>query len=77
MPFVVSCACGKRFRAPDSSAGKRGKCSGCGAYVHVPKASADPWTDGLELQLAADRTWAPVPTSQWTPRGPVLTRDEE
>ena len=36
MPIVVSCACGKQFRAPDSSAGRRGKCPGCGGPLQVP-----------------------------------------
>src|SRR3954468_8440602 len=37
MPIVVACSCGKRFRAPDSAAGRRGKCPGCGGPIEVPR----------------------------------------
>ncbi|HEX8914761.1 MAG TPA: PrsW family glutamic-type intramembrane protease [Humisphaera sp.] len=36
MPISVSCECGRQFRAPDSAAGKRGKCPGCGTILRVP-----------------------------------------
>jgi hypothetical protein len=36
MPIAVSCRCGKRFAAPDTYAGKRVKCPGCGEGVSIP-----------------------------------------
>src|SRR5687768_15536804 len=48
MPIPVTCdACGARFKAPDAAAGKKGKCSKCGAgiVVPVPAAIAAPGTD--------------------------------
>lgn len=36
MPITVVCVCGKTMRAPDSYAGKSGRCSGCGKSVAVP-----------------------------------------
>lgn len=39
MSLIVAChKCGKKLKVPDRSAGKRGKCPGCGAIVPVPKA---------------------------------------
>ena len=37
MPIAVTCQCGRRFRAKDSDAGKRGKCPACGAYFRIPQ----------------------------------------
>lgn len=37
MPIEFSCGtCGKKLRAPDTAAGKRVKCPGCGGPVPVP-----------------------------------------
>src|SRR5687768_12300686 len=36
MPIVVECNCGKRFNAPDAYAGKRAKCTACGAELLIP-----------------------------------------
>ena len=37
MPISVTCdQCGARFKAPDAAAGKKGKCSKCGASLVVP-----------------------------------------
>ena len=41
MPITVTCQCGRRFRAKDADAGKRAKCSACGAYFRVPKQSPE------------------------------------
>jgi len=39
MPIDFACqACGKRFSLNDELAGRRGKCSGCGAIMRVPSA---------------------------------------
>lgn len=36
MPINVQCPCGKQFRVRDELAGRRGKCSECGASVNIP-----------------------------------------
>ncbi len=36
MGIIVTCCCGKRLIAPDSSAGQRGRCSECRRIVFVP-----------------------------------------
>ncbi len=36
MPYVHSCSCGKKTKVPDKYAGKRVKCSQCGAPIQVP-----------------------------------------
>ena len=38
MSIRVQCRCGKRLVAPESSAGKKGKCPACGAVFLVPQA---------------------------------------
>lgn len=43
MPIVVTCpSCGSRFQAPESLAGKRGKCPKCGTVLDIPGAAAPP-----------------------------------
>ena len=42
MPIIVSCECGKRFRARDELAGRRAKCPNCGAVLTIPKPLAAP-----------------------------------
>ena len=37
MSIVVMCSCGKRLEAPDSAAGRHGKCSECGRTVFIPR----------------------------------------
>ncbi len=32
----ITCACGKKLRAPVTAAGKRMKCPGCGGAIEVP-----------------------------------------
>lgn len=49
MPITVQCAkCGKRLKAPDSVAGKRVKCPGCGGAVAVPAAAPAPGSNLLD-----------------------------
>ena len=57
MPIRVTCRCGKRLTAPDSVAGKNGKCPACGAVFLVPQASAP--------------AEAPVPRTQAAPKAAV------
>ncbi len=40
MSIVVSCKCGKRFKAKDSMAGKRVRCPGCKDPLRVPNGQA-------------------------------------
>jgi hypothetical protein len=35
MSFVVSCQCGKQFRVADEQMGKKSRCKGCGAVLHL------------------------------------------
>jgi len=43
MPIQVTCAsCGTKANAPDSAAGRRGKCKNCGDIVEIPLPSAMP-----------------------------------
>jgi glucose dehydrogenase len=36
MPISVTCACGRKLKAPDAAAGRMAKCPECGAAVPVP-----------------------------------------
>lgn len=57
MPIVVSCSCGKRFKAPDHLAGKTVKCPGCGNALEVAaqstEAAAPPAADNAAMPEAA------------------------
>ncbi|MEW6358193.1 MAG: tetratricopeptide repeat protein [Planctomycetota bacterium] len=37
MPIRIECSCGKVLNVPDTMAGQKGKCPGCGAVLTVPK----------------------------------------
>jgi len=51
MSLRVTCpGCSKRFQAPDSAAGKVGKCPTCGVTFALPAANS-----GADLNLGADR----------------------
>jgi predicted RNA-binding Zn-ribbon protein involved in translation (DUF1610 family) len=51
MPIVVKCpSCGKRLKAPSSSAGKVAKCPGCGTKIRIPEEILD----AEPVPLAAD-----------------------
>lgn len=41
MSIAVGCKCGTSFKAPDELAGKRAKCSRCGAILDIPKGPPD------------------------------------
>ncbi len=36
MPIEVTCQCGRVLKAPESAAGKRGRCRACGAPLQIP-----------------------------------------
>ena len=74
MGIPVTCdSCGARFKAPDSAAGKKGKCSKCGARIVVPAlapaaAAVAPAEDDL-YDVAGDS--APPPISSRPPPAPA------
>lgn len=39
--IMVTCQCGRRFRAKDEDSGKRAKCSACGARFRIPESSVE------------------------------------
>jgi hypothetical protein len=41
MPIEVVCQCGKTLKAKDEHAGRRAKCSTCGATMDIPKSRTD------------------------------------
>ena len=41
MAILVTCHCGRRFRAKESDAGKRAKCPACGAYFGIPQDASE------------------------------------
>lgn len=50
MPIVVECPrCKTKADMPDSAAGAKGKCRGCGAVVHVPKARKKCCSCGMDI----------------------------
>ena len=60
MAIKFQCACGRKLKAGDELAGRRGKCPGCGTQFIIPFV-AEP----LRSQLPADETFAeyiPPPT---------------
>jgi len=53
MPIIVTCCCGKNLEAPETAAGRHGKCSQCGRTVFVPQRTSQElvtWT-GTDFQL--------------------------
>jgi hypothetical protein len=72
MAIPVTCdSCGARFKAPDAAAGKKGKCSKCGAKIVVPApapAAADE-DDMYDLAAAAPPPLpaAPPPAPAYNP----------
>lgn len=61
MSLIVSCSkCRKKYKVGDDKAGKKIKCSGCGAIIAIPAAAAedvDPW----DLPPAEDPYDSPPP----------------
>lgn len=80
MPIRVSCpGCSKSFTAPESAAGKRGKCPKCGTRVEVPGDETDDYglsdLPGAVPTIDAgdfDDAMRPSPTP--LPTGPSPTR---
>ena len=71
MPIPVSCGgCGRSFRAPDSAAGKKGRCPSCAAIVPIPAAELSPEIVEDDYQLAATPPEASV-------RSPAIEKAEE
>ncbi|MBI2920407.1 MAG: hypothetical protein HYY18_04920 [Planctomycetes bacterium] len=68
-----TCTCGKLMTAPDSEAGKRGRCPKCGAAVAVPRpARAEPELELLEVggpAASRPRAAAPLPSDPPQVRG--------
>src|SRR5437588_6084651 len=70
MSIVVSCQCGRRFKAKDQWAGRRAKCPGCGGPLIIPTPPAAVPPDELFRQPAVvdEETYgiaaAPAPPSR-------------
>ncbi|KAF0245501.1 MAG: hypothetical protein FD180_1543 [Planctomycetota bacterium] len=47
----MSCTCGKKIKVPDTMAGKKGKCPGCGMVIEISAAGPAPKKDDLLLEL--------------------------
>ncbi len=70
MPIKVNCAlCGKTLSAPDSAAGKKAKCPGCGQIVTVPGVAAvtAPKVVHVAEAVHVAATAAPSPLPPQTP----------
>jgi len=60
MGIPVTCdSCGARFKAPDTAAGKKGKCSKCGAKIVVPALEPAPVDAAMNDDLYDVATEAP------------------
>jgi RsiW-degrading membrane proteinase PrsW (M82 family) len=62
MPISVTCSCGKVFRTPDTNAGKRGKCSHCGAIIVIPQ--PEPGLESIEEDAASESVESPDESEQ-------------
>lgn len=56
MALKLKCPCGERLIAPESAAGKRGKCSKCGRKFIIPAPKRQPSTESQPVGSAADST---------------------
>jgi hypothetical protein len=58
MAIMVECSsCGKQYNAPDSMAGKRVRCKGCGQIFQIPSAENEMAPDDLSALSALDRSF--------------------
>ena len=58
-PIPVECdACGKRFKAKASLAGRSGKCPGCGSPITVPEPEDDLWEDEQDEWGGSDGSYS-------------------
>ena len=66
MPIPVQCSsCGRRFRAPDNSAGKKTKCPICAVDIQIPAIEVP--DDDEELRLAEPEPRTPAPSVENRP----------
>jgi hypothetical protein len=74
MSIQVTCdKCCARFKAPDAAAGKKGKCSKCGATLVVPALAAPapvPAAEPDDMYDIASEPPPPLPTSRPPPAPP-------
>jgi hypothetical protein len=66
MTLLLSCACGKTLRVPDTAAGKPVRCPACGAVLTAPAIGEPEAVEPGGYGLAADATptAAPAPTRE-------------
>jgi len=59
MPISVQCTqCGKTLKVPDTMAGKRGKCPGCGAVIAIPGAGGmQPAASSAPAPATGGKSW--------------------
>jgi hypothetical protein len=58
MPAIVGCpACGKKYQAPDTLAGKSVRC-GCGTAIKVPSLASEPMASVSVPSIFEDATEA-------------------
>lgn len=77
MKITVNCdKCGKRLKAPESMAGKRAKCSQCGAIVTIPMPKDESDDTAFELQVIEEAPTKPKrstpPPASKAPEPPVV-----
>jgi hypothetical protein len=60
MPITFQCGCGKKIQAPDTAAGKSGKCPGCGNKITIPQPVAAAPVRAAAVRAVAVRAAAPV-----------------
>ncbi len=67
----LSCTCGKKIKVPDTMAGKKGKCPGCGSVLEIGAAPPPPppaaKKDDLLLELDEPRAKKEVPMEALIP----------
>jgi hypothetical protein len=62
MSIPVTCpSCGHQTKAPDTAAGKRGKCPKCGGVVQVPSDAAPPVIDAEVVEAQVVDSPPPLP----------------
>jgi hypothetical protein len=69
MSITFACACGRSINAPDTAAGKRARCPGCGDLVQVPWAS-DPDVVAAIMSGTAEAPPRPLPPRVSAPGAP-------
>lgn len=54
MPITFSCSCGKKLQVNDEFAGRRAKCTACGAIQDVPKPAAAQVVEVNQFEVVED-----------------------